>query len=247
MAAHCNGVRYRARIRLCAPLLLQLPHMDLSQFQEALGDERFAMLSAYVNDLTGQRDAARRESIDGRKGKDKRIQELTERLQAIEEWAGIEPDSDLGALPAPKGAVEAAKQYEAKLKRAERERAEAMQARDAAVAANRQSLQRAAVADALSGHDFVARDLVETYVGQRLTWEDDDLMFKTDDGKLVPVKDGVAGLAQTRPELLRPTGTGGAGVRQGAAGSGRTMPEAQFDALAPAAQAKAIADGYTLT
>jgi len=222
--------------------------MDLEQLKDALGDERFAALSAYVNDLAGQRDAARKESIDGRKGKDKRIQELTERLHAIEDWAGIDPDADLDTLPAPKGAVEAAKQYEAKLKRAERERAEAVKARDDALAANRQSQQRAAIADALGGHDFLARDLVETYIGQRLTWEADELLFKTDDGKLVAVKDGVAGFAQSRPELLKPTGTGGAGVRQGAAGgSGRTMPEAQFNAMPPAAQAKAMADGYTLT
>lgn len=189
--------------------------MDLEQLKDALGDERFAALSAYVNDLAGQRDAARKESIDGRKGKDKRIQELTDRLQAIEDWAGIDPDADLDTLPAPKGAVEAAKQYEAKLKRAERERAEAVKARDDALAANRQSQQRAAIADALGGHDFLARDLVETYIGQRLTWEADELLFKTDDGKLVAVKDGVAGFAQSRPELLKPTGTGGAGVRQG--------------------------------
>lgn len=223
--------------------------MDLDQLKEALGDEKFAALSAYVADLVGQRDAARKESIDGRKGKDKRIQELTERLRAVEDWAGVDPDADLDAQPAPKGAVEAAKQYEAKLKRAERERADAMQARDDAIASNRQSQQRAAIADALGGHDFIARDLVETYVGQRLSWDGDELLFRTDDGgKLVSVRDGVAGLARARPELLKPTGTGGAGVRQGAAGgSGRVMPEAQFNALAPAAQAKAMADGYTLT
>lgn len=223
--------------------------MDIDQFKEALGDERFAALSAYVTDLVGQRDAARKESIDGRKGKDKRIQELTERLRAVEDWAGVDPDADLDTQPAPKGAVEAARQYDAKLKRAERERAEAMEARDAAIASNRQSQQRAAIADALGGHEFLARDLVETYVAQRLTWEADELLFRTDDGgKLVSVKDGVAGLARARPELLKPTGTGGAGVRQGAAGgSGRTMPEAQFNALAPAAQAKAMAEGYTLT
>ena len=213
--------------------------MDIETLKEAIGDEKFSALKTYVDDLTGQRDAARRESIDGRKGKDTKIRELTDRLQAIEEWAGVEPEADLATLPAPKGQVEAVKQYETKLKRMERERSEAVAQRDEALGKFRSSLQRAAVVDALGGHEFIARDIVETYVGQRLTWEGDDLLFKTDDGKLVPVKDGVAGFAKSRPELLKPQGTGGAGVRQPAARSGsdaKTMTRAEWEAADPVAR-----------
>ena len=60
---------------------------------------------------------------------------------------------------------------------------------------------------------------METYVSQRLTWEGDELLFNDGD-KLVAVKDGVAGLVKSRPELLKPTGTGGAGVRDHNAGGG---------------------------
>ena len=33
--------------------------MDLETLKDALGDEKFAALKTYVDDLTGQRDAAR--------------------------------------------------------------------------------------------------------------------------------------------------------------------------------------------
>lgn len=208
--------------------------MDISTLKEKLGDEKFAELQGYVTDLIGQRDAARTESINGRKGKDQKIAELSARLSELAEWAGVEPDADLAALPAPKGQADAVKQYEAKLKRAYLERDEAKKAADEAAGKYRSSLQQAAIAKALGGHEFVAKDIVETFVSQRLTWEGEDLLFKTDDGKLVPVADGVAGLAKSRPELLKAAGTGGAGVRQSNAGSGggtKTKTRAEWDAM----------------
>ena len=222
--------------------------MDINPLKDKLGDETFAQLQQHITDLIGQRDAARTESITGRKGKDQKIQALTERLRAIEEWAGIDSETDVSALPAPKEQVEVAKQYEAKLKRAERERDDARKTADEAAGKYRSSLQQAAVAKALGGHEFVARDIVETYVGQRLQWEGEELLFKTDDGKLVSVADGVAGIAKARPELLKAAGTGGAGVRQPAAGSGvKTIAEAEFNSKPPSEQAALMKDGYTLT
>ena len=222
--------------------------MDIAKLKDKLGDETFAELQGYVADLVGQRDAARTESINGRKGKDQKIAERDARIAELEEWAGIEPGADLSTLPAPKGQVEAVRQYEAKLKRATQERDEARKAADEAAGKYRKSLQQAAVAKALGGHEFVARDVVETWVDQRLTWEGDDLLFKTDDGKLVSVADGVAGIAKSRPELLKAAGTGGAGVRQANAGSGgKSMTEAEFNAKSPREQAQLMASGYTLT
>jgi hypothetical protein len=166
------------------------------------------------------------------------------------EKLGVENAEDLEALPDAKGQGEALKQYETKLKRAERERADAVAQRDEALGKFRNSLQRAAVSEALGGHEFIARDVVETFISNRLKWEGDDLLFSTDDGKLIPVADGVAGLAKTRPELLKPNGTGGAGVRQSNAGGGggaKTMPAAQFEALSPKDKAATMAAGFTLT
>jgi hypothetical protein len=194
--------------------------MDISKLKDKLGDETFAELQGYVNDLTGQRDAARQESITGRKKlKDDLAAAQALATKALEKL-GVENAEELESLPDAKGQGDALKQLQTKLTRAERERDDAKKAADEAVGKHKGSLQKAAIAEALGGHEFVARDIVETYVGQRLTWEGDDLLFKTDDGKLVPVKDGVAGLAKTRPELLKAAGTGGPGVRQTSAGSG---------------------------
>lgn len=196
--------------------------MDIAKLKDKLGDETFASLQGYVNDLIGQRDTAREESINGRKKLKTDLEKAQATAAKALEKLGVENPDDLDALPDAKGQAEALRQYDAKLKRAERERDEAKQLAQEATGKFRGSLQKAAIAEALGGHEFVARDLVETYVSQRLVWEGDELFFKADDGKLIPPKDGVAGIAKTRPELLKPTGTGGAGVRQSNAGGGGT-------------------------
>lgn len=223
--------------------------MDIEQLKEALGDEKFGALKTYIDDLTGQRDAARQESIAGRKGLKEKLSALESAQATLLEKLGLDSVEDIDALPDARGAAEAAKQYEAKLKRMERDLAAATQSRQEIDGKYRTSLQRAAIQEALGGHEFVARDLVETYISQRLTWEGDDLLFKSDGGALVPIKDGVAGFAKSRPELLKPQGTGGAGVRQSNAGSGgqKTMTRAEFEALPPAQRVEAAKSGVQLT
>lgn len=223
--------------------------MDIAKLKDKLGDETFAELQGYVTDLVGQRDAARTESIEGRKKlKSERDQAVATAAKALEKL-GVDSADELDSLPDAKGQAEALKQYESKLKRASQERDEAKKAADEAAGKYRKSLQQAAVAKALGGHEFVARDVVETWVDQRLTWEGDDLLFKTDDGKLVSVADGVAGIAKSRPELLKAAGTGGAGVRQANAGSGggKTMTRAQYDAMSPQQRATVDWAATTLT
>lgn len=223
--------------------------MDIEKLKDKLGDETFAELKAYVSDLSGQRDTARNESINGRRKLKEDLAAAQALAQKALEKLGVESADDLDTLPDAKGQADALKQLGTKLTRAERERDEARKAAEEATGKYRSSLTRAAVAEAMGGHEFVARDLVETYVSQRLVWEGDELYFKSDDGKPIPVKDGVAGLAKTRPELLKPAGTGGAGVRQSNAGSagGKSMSEAEFDAKAPAEQARLMNEGITLT
>jgi hypothetical protein len=223
--------------------------MDIESLKEALGDEKFKALKTYVDDLTWQRDTARSESITGRKKlKDDLAAAQSLATKALEKL-GIDNAEELDALPDAKGQVDALKQFDTKLKRAERERDDAKKLAEDASGKYRGSLQRAAVAEALGGHEFVARDIVESFIGQRLMWEGDDLLFKTDDGKLVPVKDGVAGIAKTRPELLKPTGTGGAGVRStnaGGNGGNKQMTRADFEAMSPTARVEAAKAGVQL-
>lgn len=222
--------------------------MDLNQFKEALGDEKFTALQGFVNDLVGQRDTARNESITGRKGLKAKLDAAEATQAALLEKLGLSSAEELDGLPDIKGMADAAKQLDARIKRAERERDDSKKAADEANGKFRGSLQKAAIAEALSGHDFVARDILETHINQRLQWEGDEIFFKSDDGKLIPVKDGVAGIAKTRPELLKPTGTGGAGVRQANAGGGggKTMTRAEFEALPPAQRVEQAKAGVQL-
>jgi hypothetical protein len=223
--------------------------MNIDALKETLGDEKFSELSAYIKDLTGQRDTARNESIQGRK----KLKEDLAAAQALAAKAldklGVESAEEIDALPDAKGQGEALKQFETQLKRVQREKDEALKLAQDADSKYRGTLQRAAISEALAGHEFIARDVVETFISHRLQWDGDELLFKDADGKLVGVKDGVSGIAKTRPELLKPTGTGGAGVRSGSAGSApqKSMPVSQFDALPPTEQAKVMAQGYTLT
>jgi hypothetical protein len=214
--------------------------MDIEGLKEALGDEKFAALKTFVEDLQGQRDAARNESINGRKGMREKLTAMETAQSKLLEKLGVDSLDEIEALPDAKGMAEATRQFETKLKRLERERAEALEKATTVETKWRDSLKRAAVAEAIGKHEFVDREVVESFVAQRLTFEGDDLFFKSEDGKLLAVADGVAGIAKTRPGLLKPTGAGGAGVRQSNAGSGasgKTISRAQFDTLSTDARA----------
>jgi len=225
------------------------PTMDINTLKEALGDEKFAQLHGYVTDLIGQRDTARNESITGRKSLKGKVDALEAQQAALLEKLGLSSAEEMESLPDVKGMADAAKQLDARIKRAERERDEAKAAKAETDGKWRDSQRKVVMAEALTGHDWVARDIVETYFSQALVQEGDEFFFKSSDGKLIPPKDGAAGIAKTRPELLKPAGTGGAGVRQSNAGSGgaKTMPTAQFEALSPKEKAATMAAGFTLT
>jgi len=223
--------------------------MELEALKEKLGDETFATLETFVNDLTGQRDQARNESITGRKGLKSQVDQLTAQQVSLMDRLGLESLDDLENLPDAKGAADAAKQYDAKLKRAERERDTALASESAINTKYLESTKRVALGEALNAHEFIAKDVVSDFISHRLVWEGDELLFKQDDGNLVSVKDGVAGIAKNRPELLKPTGAGGAGVRStNARGNGEqtTMTRAEFESLSPAKRMEVSKDGVTL-
>ena len=219
--------------------------MDLEQFKEALGDEKFTELSNYVNDLQGQRDSARNESISKRKGLQAKVTELETQHAEMLEKLGVESFDDLGDLDV-KGAAEAAKQYEAKFKRLERQLGEATERAEKADGLYRSSQKAAALAEAMGGHKFLAKSVVASHIGNSLVWEGDELFYKTDEGNLVSVKDGVAGFAKANPELLEPIGTGGAGVKPSntrGGGEAKTMTRAEFDSASPQARMEHVKAG----
>lgn len=218
--------------------------MDLDSLKgKTLDDKLHGELVAHVAELAAQRDAARKESIDGRKGKDQKIKDLEARLSAVAEWAGIEPDADLAALPAPKGQADAAKQYEAKLARLTRERDDALKLNGEMDGKLRGMRRDAAIAGALDGFRFKNPADVRVLIERHVQEEGDELLFKTDDGKLVPLKEGAAWFAKTRPDYVHPADAGGAGSGfkgSGAGNGGSGKNESGSFVGDPAARAAAI-------
>lgn len=223
--------------------------MDIEALKTKLEDETFSQLQAHIADLTGQRDAARNESIQGRKALKARVAEL-EGLQAkVFERLGIDTAEELDTLPDARGQAEAMKQVEVKLKRLEREAADRAKAFDELNTKHRSAIQQATLQKALSAHQFIDADLVSSYLNQRVVWEEDQPFYRADDNKLLPLDEGVKLLATTKPHLLKAQGVGGSGYT-GARGNGQAgtqiMNRADFDSLTPKAQMDFVKAGGQL-
>ena len=184
--------------------------MNIEELKEQLG-EKFEPLKSYVEDLIGQRDAARDESINQRKTLKAKVAELQSAQSALMERLGVDSLDDLDSLPDTKGQAEAVKQFEAKFKRIERELADKTAAMGEIAGKYKASKLDAMLAKAVSAHAFIDSDLVGDYLKARTEWEEDVPMFKTDDNRLIPLSDGAALVAKTKPHLLKSSGAGGSG------------------------------------
>lgn len=223
--------------------------MNLEPLKEKLGDETFAQLSTFVTDLTNQRDAARQESISGRKALKAENETLKSVKSKLFERLGITDDDEIDSLPDSKGQAEAARQFEAKVKRLERELAAANEARSGIEERFKSTRMDAALSKAIGSHDFIDRDLTESFIRSNSVWEDDQVMFKAGDGRLIPLDDGVKWVAQTKPHLLKAQGAGGSGHSPSARGDkgASVMTRGEFEALSPAAKVEFSKSGGQLT
>lgn len=198
--------------------------MDLEKLKGKLDDGTLSELTGFIKNLTEQRDTARTESIDGRKGLQKKVETLSNKLAIAVEKLGLDSADDIENLPDIKGQAEAMKQVEAKLKRLERELEAATKDRDGLAAKHKDMTRKAILTEALGSHDFLDRDVVEAYISARLEWEGDEIVYRGEGGKALSVKDGVAEIAKAKPGLLRAQGDQGAGVPGNGTGS-QARPE----------------------
>lgn len=202
---------------------------DLDTLKDKLDSATLAALRSHVDELSTTAETAQgklqtlRQKADAETA---RARKAEERVSAIEEWAGVEAGSDLTALPAPKGQPEAAKQFEAQIKRLTRERDEAVAERDTLGGEIKGMKRNGALAEAIQEHKFKNPADVQVLLQNRLVEEGDELRFKTDDGKLVPLKEGAAWFAKTRPDYVEPSGDngGGSGFKGNAGGGGEGKP-----------------------
>lgn len=210
--------------------------MDLDALKgKTLDDATHAALAAHVATLTEQRDAARQESIAGRKGKDAKLKELSDLNTKLMEKLGIDAPDEIDNLPDAKGQAEAVKQFEAKLTRAQRELAEKAKALDELSGRYSTERRERAIAEAVGKHPFIDAEDARALIFGRVKQEGDDLLFTTPEGKLVPLADGVAWMAKTKLHLVRAAGDGshGSGFKGAKPGEtgGKTMTRSAFDAL----------------
>lgn len=199
-------------VRIAGEIRREARHLDITALKPKLGDEAFGQLEAYVNELVSQRDQARNESISGRKTLKTKVTEQEAAIAKLLDKLGLDSLDGLDDLPDGRGQSEAVKQLEAKLKRLERERAEAISAREQLEGKWKDSRKAAAVAAAVGKHQWVDTDAASVLLERALRWEGDDLLCEVD-GKLVPLEDGASHLARTRPALVKSSGTGGSGYR----------------------------------
>lgn len=208
--------------------------MNLDELKgKTLDDATHGSLVEFVKGLEGKVQTAREESISHRKGLKTKVEDLERVNRLAFEKLGIDSADELETLPEAKGQAEALRQYETKLKRAERERDEA-KATAAQLATERAAERRAsAIAKVVSRHSFVDPDVATMLIEHGAVQEGDDLMFKAEGGKLVPLDEGAAWIAKTKPHLVKAQGDAGSGYRpgNGNGGAGKTMTRAEFDAL----------------
>jgi len=186
--------------------------VDITELKEVIGDEKFTALEGYITDLAGQRDSARRESIDGRKSLKSEVETLRATRQKLFEKLGLDDDADIDSLPEVKGQAEAAKQFEAKMKRLERE----LQDSGGTVAALKGQIREATLESqlekAVGAHEWIDKDVAVMLSKNCIKWEDDTPFFEAE-GKLMSIADGVKFLASAKPHLLKNAGAGGSGYR----------------------------------
>lgn len=186
--------------------------MKIDDLKDKLDDATFDSLKSYVDDLIGQRDAAKRESIDGRKSLKAEVEQLRKIKADLFDKLGLDGDADIDALPDAIGQADAVKQFETKLKRMERDLTEKSKAFDELQGRYRSNLQQVAVQQALRGQEWFDADAAELLLSSKVEWDGDDVFYKTDKG-LVPLVDGVKLLTEQKPHLLKSAGTAGSGQR----------------------------------
>lgn len=223
--------------------------MDLDTLKEPLGEETHSALTEYVTGLQSALAKARDESINHRKSLKSRVESLEGENGLFREKLGLDPDFDINDLGDIKADTEAAKQFEAKVRRLERENGALRNQNQELESSYKGSKLETQLAKAMSKFDFVDPDFVSYYIKSNATWEDEEILVKHDDAQL-PLSEAVATIAKQKPHLLKARGAGaGSGHPPGSGrsgGQGNTMTRQEFRALSPQDKMRLSKEGVKL-
>lgn len=195
--------------------------MDIDALKgKTLDDQLHEQLAAHVASLSaraetaeGKSRAAQKESIEGRK-------QLKAERDAAFEKLGVSTLDDIEALPDAKGQAAAVQQYEARLKKLEREKADAAAALQDVQGKYTKDRRDLAIEKAIASQPFIDAEDARAVLERRLKAEGDEYLYETPEGKLVPLSDGAAFIAKTKTHLVRAPaqGKGGSGFKPGGQG-----------------------------
>lgn len=188
---------------------------------KTIDDATHASLVEFVKGLESKAQAARDESINHRKGLKQKVEDLERINRAAFDKLGIDSPEELDALPDGKGQAEKVQQLEAQIKRISRERDEFAGKNAELVAADAKSRRQAAILAAVGRHEFIDPEVAARLLSDGVQVEDDQIMFKGEGGKLVPLDEGAAWLATSKPFLVKAQGSTGSGYRGGDASGGQ--------------------------
>ena len=182
--------------------------MDLKDIEgKTLEGEIFTRLAAHLAAL----DARASKAIAAQQIASDAAKKLTAERDAAFVKLGVSSVDEIDAIPDGKLAADAARQWDGKLKKAERERVDALaQLEDmrGRYSADRKNL---ALEKAISSQKFIDSEDARALLERRIKAEGDDFLFETADGKLLPLADGAALIAKTKPHLVQAPAAGKSG------------------------------------
>lgn len=207
--------------------------IDLSKFKgktldDATLSEVIAAVTAHTDPIEAREAAAlakakkaEDESINGRKAL------KAERDKAFD-LLGITEAEELERVKPIKGQADEVATLQAQLKRAIKERDEAVTGRTEIEGKFTAERRARAIATEVAKHPFLDAEDVTALVGLRVKQDGDAFVFEGPDGKTSSLADGVAFIAKTKPHLVRPDGGG-----EGGSGFTGTKPPNGKKAEAP--------------
>lgn len=202
--------------------------MDIAKIKGKIDDQLYQELEEHLAKLSEQRDAARQESIEGRKTLKAKVEAQAAALAKALEKLGIDSEADLDSIQGKPATAEAERQMQSRIKRLEADLKDRDERISKTQAQYRDEKLKAQLVSAVSAHPFSSARAARAALAERVRWEGEEALFETDDGKLIAIEDAAAWLAKTEPGLLKAQGAGGSGAPPaGTGGAGATNPWAR--------------------
>lgn len=188
--------------------------MDITKLKDQLEPEEYEALDNHVRELIGQRDSARRESIDGRKGKQQELVNLQAQQEKILKALDLSLPEELDDMPDMSSRKADLDRLAAQEKSLTTKLQTAQAERDQAQAKLKDAHKKRELADALGKHNLVDLNVVAAFIEPRLQWDGEDLIYISEAGVPSSVEDGIKALVRSRPSLLHTLPEQGAGFRE---------------------------------